>query len=549
MKIYEALARAFAAEGTTAVFDMMGDANMYWLNALAALGVDIYDVRHEGAGLAMADGWARFTGTPGVCSTTSGPGCAQLATTMVVASRARTPLVAFCGDVAWGDEDDAQHFDQARFAAATEAGFVRLSSADAAYSAVQTAFYRARLESRPIMLSAPLDIQQQPFDDDETYTPSSVLLSAAPVHPNPERIRAAAEIVAQSKRPVVLVGRGAIRSAAGEAVVKLADRIGAIIATTLLAKNWLNDADYHAGISGLYATKTATGLFQEADCVIAVGASLNHYTTEHGYLYPNAKYVQFDTAPHLMLSDGRPADCYIQSDARVGLELLDELLEQQSVRSTGYRTADVRAQLAAAYDDPASFELEPGTLDPRAACLALDEAVPSEFGLVLGSGQQVRFGTMLLQRPRPFILAQHHFGCIGQGLTTAIGAVIASGKKPALLIEGDGGFMMHLAEFETAVRYDLPLLVVVMNDQGLGAEYHKSVAIGLNGELARISTPDLGRVGAALGGRGALVRTLDELRRAAEEFVVQPGPMLLDVRISPTVLSIPYRRLFYGQDV
>ena len=91
MKVYEAMAEAFAAEGTTAVFDLMGDANMYWLNALAGRGVAIYDVRHEGAGLAMADGWARVTGEPGVCSTTSGPGTAQLATTLVVASRARTP--------------------------------------------------------------------------------------------------------------------------------------------------------------------------------------------------------------------------------------------------------------------------------------------------------------------------------------------------------------------------------------------------------------------------------------------------------------------------
>jgi thiamine pyrophosphate-dependent acetolactate synthase large subunit-like protein len=156
---------------------------------------------------------------------------------------------------------------------------------------------------------------------------------------------------------------------------------------------------------------------------------------------------------------------------------------------------------------------------------------------------------MLLRRPRPYVIAQHHFGCIGQGLTTAMGAVLARGKEPAFLVEGDAGFMMHLAEFETAVRYDLPLLVVVMNDEGLGAEYHKSVAVGLDGRLALIPTPDLGRVGVGLGGRGALVCSLDELRSLAAEFVARPGPTLLDVRISRNVLSIPYRRAFYGEDV
>jgi acetolactate synthase I/II/III large subunit len=99
MKVYEAMAKAFVAEGTTGVFGMMGDANMYWMNELDRLGVELFEVRHEGGGLAMADGWGRMhpEGAPGVATTTSGPGVAQLATTLLVASRARTPLVVFWG--------------------------------------------------------------------------------------------------------------------------------------------------------------------------------------------------------------------------------------------------------------------------------------------------------------------------------------------------------------------------------------------------------------------------------------------------------------------
>jgi thiamine pyrophosphate-dependent acetolactate synthase large subunit-like protein len=88
-----------------------------------------------------------------------------------------------------------------------------------------------------------------------------------------------------------------------------------------------------------------------------------------------------------------------------------------------------------------------------------------------------------------------------------------------------------------------------MNDEALGAELHKSAAVGLDPELAKISTPDLGAVGTALGGRGALLRSIDELRAAAGEFAARPGPMLLDVRISRRVLSVPYRRMFHGEDV
>lgn len=104
MKVYEALADAFVKEGTSDVFGMMGDANMHWMAALADRGVRLYEVRHEGSGLGMADGWARGSGQPGVVTTTSGPGVSQLATSMLCASRAGTPLVAFCGETPLGDE-------------------------------------------------------------------------------------------------------------------------------------------------------------------------------------------------------------------------------------------------------------------------------------------------------------------------------------------------------------------------------------------------------------------------------------------------------------
>src|SRR5262245_40829199 len=216
MKVYQALARAFVAEGTTAVFGMMGDANMYWMNELDKLGVRQFEVRHEGGGLAMADGWARIDGNPGVCTTTSGPGVAQLATTLLVASRARTPMVAFVGEAPVGDDSYVQRLDQKRFAEACEAGFVHMNKAENAYEAVQTAFYRARTESRPILLSAPMNTQQQSFDDDEEYVPSTALLSSVePPYPHPARIAAAADILATAQRPVIIVGRGAMRSGAG----------------------------------------------------------------------------------------------------------------------------------------------------------------------------------------------------------------------------------------------------------------------------------------------------------------------------------------------
>lgn len=550
MKVYEALANAFAAEGTTDVFGMMGDANMHWMNALAGQGVRLYEVRHEGSGLGMADGFARAAGTPGVVTTTSGPGTAQLATSMIVAARARTPLVAFCGETAWGDQSAVQYLDQKRFAAAIECEFLHLSRADQAEEVVQRAFYLARTESRPVMISAPIDVQQQEFEDVGPYVPSTELIRAPKLRPNPDVIEQAREIIGASKRVVIVAGRGARRAGAGAQILALQRRTGAMLATTLQAKNWLyGESEYHVGIAGLFGSKLAMELLQEADCVVAVGASLNHYTIESGYLFPDARYVQIDTAPHLVMGNGRVADCYVQADAVTGLTELTSALESHGIQLEGFHTPEVRGRLAAPLVDPADYHRERGLLDPREAIAILDAELPGEIDLVLGSGHQTDFGTMLFQRSREITSNYGMFGAIGQAPLITIGQVVANGGKPTFVVEGDASFLMHLAEFETACRYQLPVLVVVMNDEGLGAEYHKSKAKGLDPELAVIPTPELGPVARSLGGGGATVRTPGELRVALAEYLRAPRPTVIDVRITRDVLSVPYRRIQYGEDV
>src|SRR5690348_8229871 len=233
MKVYEGLAKAFVAEGATAIFGMMGDGNMYWMEALHDLGVSLLEVRHEGAGLGMADGWARTTNTPGVCTATCGPGVTQLATALVTAARARSPLVAFVGESPTTDEEYTQRYDQSRFAEACEAGFVRVLSPDQAYEAVRRAFYLAKLESRPILLSAPMDTQQLNMQDDEDYVPSSAVMPSDGVAPNPATVERAGQIITNAQRCLVVVGRGAMWSGAGDEVLQLAQRTGALIATTL----------------------------------------------------------------------------------------------------------------------------------------------------------------------------------------------------------------------------------------------------------------------------------------------------------------------------
>lgn len=550
MKVYEAIAEAFVAEGATTVFGMMGDANMHWMNAMAERGVELLEARHEGSGLAMADGWARGADQPGVATTTSGPGVTQLATSLVCASRARTPLVIFCGEASRGDLTATQYLDQQKFAEGVECGFVHVLTPAKAQDAVRRAFWLARTTSRPVIVSAPNDVQLAEYDGAPVYVTSTQLVDVAPRIPDPARIAEAAAIIRDSKRVVVLVGRGARAAGVDDQVVELVERTEALVATTLQVKNWLRDrTPYYAGISGLYGTQTAHELLQEADCVIAVGASLNQFTTEHGYLYPAARIVQLDHADQVVTGTGQPVDCYVRGDARASLDRLLAELRGSEPRSGGYHDPAIAEQLREADILREPFHQEPDRLDPREVVLALDELMPTELPLVLGSGHQVDFGTMLFTRPREIVSNYGMFGAIGQAPLITMGWSLGRGNQPTVVIEGDASFIMHLAEFDTAVRYDWPVLVVVMNDEALGAEFHKSAAHGLRPELTAIPSPDLGAVARAMGGRGETVRTIAGLDAAVRGFVADPSPTVIDVRITREVLSVPYRRLHFAEDV
>jgi acetolactate synthase I/II/III large subunit len=549
-KVYEALADAFIAEGTTHVFGMTGDANMHWMYAMAERGATLFEARHEGSGLAMADGWARGAGKPGVASTTSGPGVTQLATSLVCASRARTPLVIFSGEVALGDLGATQYLDQAKFAEGVECGFVQVNSPARAQEAVQRAFWLARTTSRPVMVSAPTNIQKAEFDGAPVYVPSTDLIDTALAQPAPERINQAAKILSESERVVILVGKGAKAADVGDLVLALQSKTNALIATTLQTKNWLRDqTEYFAGISGLYGTATAHELLQEADCLIAIGASLNQYSTEHGYLYPTARIIHLDHADQVVTGTGQPVDCYVRGDARPSLEAIVKALPDTPEHGDGYHTAEIAEALAKADTIAEDFHKEDGRLDPREVILALDRLAPKELPLVMGSGHQTDFGTMLFTSPREIVSNYGLFGAIGQAPLLTMGWSVGRGQKPTFVVEGDASFIMHLAEFDTACRYQWPVLVVVMNDEALGAEYHKSAAHGLNPALTAIPSPDLGAAAVALGGNGAQVHTIAELENAVRTFIDNPAPTVLDVRITREVISIPYRRLWYAEEV
>jgi acetolactate synthase I/II/III large subunit len=552
MKVYEAMANAFIKEGTTTLFGLLGDGQMTWWSAIAAYPqLKIINVRDEGCAVTMAEGYALATGKVGVASATQGPGLARMTTALIVAARSHTPVVVYTSKTSLNNEHVVQHMNQDALVSATGAGYIEVLKPSYAEDAVRDAFYRARRESRPIVLCVPLDVQQMECDaDGEDYRPSSAMFAGQQaIRPDVGRLREAADIVKSAKKPVIVLGRGAMSPAAKATANRLAERIGALVATTLVAKGTLADSDYYVGVSGLFSSREVIQLFEEADCVVAVGARLSTHTLAGGYLYSKARFVHIDIEPHMVMGNDRGADCYLQGDAAATLQELVDLLEREGVSNRGFRTAEVRRIIGNAGRDPAEFEIEDGTVDPREAVQLLDEKLPPEMHLVSsGNAHSCSFRVMLMKRRRGLQIFCTAFGCIGQALSTAVGAAVGTGQ-PLVCVEGDGSALQNIQELDTVARLGLKLLYVVVNDEAYGAEYHKLRAHQRDPMLSFVKSPDFAGLGRDFGLRGATARTLDELSIATDEFLAGDGPMVIDLRISRNVVSIPYRRLHFGMDV
>lgn len=552
MKVYEAMANAFIREGTETLFGLLGDGQMTWWAAIAKHpGLKIVDARDEGTAVTMAEGYAMATGKVGVCSATHGPGLARMTTALIVAVRSRTPIVVYTSRTALNNEEAVQHLNQDQLVTATGAGYIEVLNPAYAENAVRDAFYRARREMRPIVLCCPIDLQQKECGTDGSdYVPSSALFPGQQaIRPDLERLQAAAAIVKQSRKPVIVLGRGAMNDAAKDAANRLAKRIGALVATTLVGKGTLADFEYHVGISGLFAPREVMQLFGEADCVIAVGARLSTHTLAGGYLYEKAKFIHVDVQPHVLMGNDRGADCYIQGDATATLRELLDTLEKDGAGGQGFHTPDVKRILAGAGRDPAEFEIEPGTVDPREAVTLLDEKLPPAIDLVSsGNAHACSFRAMLMKRRRGLQIFVTAFGCIGQALATGIGAAVGSGR-PMVCVDGDGSALQNIQELDTVARLGLKFLYVVVNDEAYGAEYHKLRAHHRDPNLSVVASPDFAGLGKSFGCTGRSARNLDEFGKAIDEFLAGNGPLVIDLRISRNVISIPYRRLHFGLDV
>ncbi|MET8079576.1 thiamine pyrophosphate-binding protein [Streptomyces sp. NPDC005303] len=530
MKVAEAVGRALHAAGVEQVFGVVGSGNFHLTNALVAAGARFVAARHEGGAATMADAYARVSGTVAALSVHQGPGLTNAMTGIAEAAKSRTPLVVLAAEVTRPTSNF--YVDQDALAVAVGAVPLRITSAEDAVEQACAAVRRALHERRTVLLNLPLEVQA-------LDAPDGALAQAAPPPPRPAVEPAASEVAAltrvleQSRRPVFVAGRGARSPAARDALEALAERCGALLATSAVARGLFHDNRWSLDVSGGFASPLAAELIGGADAIVGWGCALNMWTMRHGALIGvGTTVVQVDDDPSAL---GAHRELHLGVTGDVELTARHVLAASGGKRQ-GLRTPDIAQALATRlrwrdvpYEDTGTRD----RIDPRTLSIALDDILPAERVIGVDSGNFMGHPSMFLSVPDQdgFCFTQA-YQSIGLGLATAIGAALARPDRLPVAALGDGGALMGAADLDTVRRLGLPMVVVVYNDDGYGAEVHHFGPDGHPLDTVEFPPTDIAAVARGYGFEAVTVHTRTDLK-AVQDWVAGPrsAPLLIDAKV------------------
>jgi thiamine pyrophosphate-dependent acetolactate synthase large subunit-like protein len=530
------LAKDLAALGARRCFGLLGTANFKISHGLVEAGVELISARHEGNAASMADAYAKATGELTLVSVHSGPGLTNAITGIGEAAKSRTPLLVLAGDVPTGNVKSNFYFEQAELVRSVGAVSERTHTPQSARSDLLRAVTRALRDRQTVVLSLPLDVQDAKLNG--TNAPLELTPMPGRLQPDPNDVRQLAEAVARAKRPLVLAGRGAVLSDAEESLIALADRLGALLATSVCGHGLFADNPWSLGICGGFSSPAADELIGQSDFILGFGVNFTQWTTKKGKLIaPGASVAQIDIeAPKLGYQ--RPVQHAVLGDAKSTAEaLLSDLGRPPSSDKPGRRNDRTRERIRSGDNHHSPYPDESSALyiDPRTLSKAVDDILPKDRVVASDSGHFCGWVPRYLRVPNPKASClSHSFQSVGLGLASAIGLAIANPGKLAVLGAGDGGFMMSIADLETAIRLGLRMCILIYNDSSYAAEVHYFRRQGYSIDLVQFPETDFAAIARGYGARAATVRTVADLD-AVRVWVGEgaPGVFLIDGKINP----------------
>ena len=520
MKAYQALAQILVAEGVEVVFGLIGGGIDDVVRCLAdETKIRYVKVRHEEVAVGMADGYSRATGKIGVAIIDGGPGLANACAPLIAARMSAARLLVVVGGAEHPDRHAYeivnrhlnQSYDEGPVLDAVVGSWQQYRTPESLSEDVAVCFRHIRLGRGPIALS--FHNQEAEMPAGWTYDPknrSKIDVVLPP--PAPADVQAVSAMIRDSKRPLILVGRGAYRADAHDALTALADRAGALLATSLLAKNWFDGDPYCIGVSGGFSTAEAVPILRQADLVVVFGAQLNDYTMGHGQLYKDARFVQVDINSSAF-DEYKKIDRAVLGDAKLTAEAL--LIAMDKIERPDWR-GPAMAERIKAIDRWRGLDLDerPGKANERRVVDALDRLAPKDRLLVVDIGlfMGVPAPNITVRSPGDIVFPWQ-LGRMGVSTHVAAGCAVGRPDRLVTCFVGDGGFMAAVHALDTLRTEKLPMLLVVMDDSGFGAERHIYELRNQKTHVCDYDTPNIVAMAQALGFKAFKVTSGAEMER------------------------------------
>ena len=489
---------------------------------------------HEQGAAHAADGYARTTGKVGVVISTSGPGATNLVTGIATAYLDSIPMVAICGNVPTTQigTDSFQEIDITGVTLPITKHNYFVGDVEDLADTIREAFKLAKSgRPGPVLIDVPKDVQiakceyepKLPVEKDEAFAAKDI------------RIEEAAEIVNSAKRPFIYFGGGVITSNAQEEVLTLAEKIDAPIGCSLMGLSAIpTDHPRFLGMQGMHGHYASSMSMHNADVILSLGVRFNDRVTGNRTKFARgAKIVHIDVDGS-ELNKTVNSVCGLRGDVKLTLQKLLPLLNEEPKPDWMARVSAFRAEEESYLDNRDG-------LTPRRAILTLNKHLGANTAVCTDVGQHQMWSAqnLFFRKPRRFA-SSGGLGTMGYGFGAAIGAAYGTGER-SVLITGDGSFGMNLNELATAVRYNVPVVIIIMNNGVLGMVrqwqtlfYDKHYS---NSVLERKT--DFAAFAKSFGSDGEAVTTPDALEAALSRAFAVDGPYIIDCKIDRDEFVLP----------
>jgi len=537
------LLECLAREGVDCMFGYPGGVTLPFYDVLYDHHIRHILVRHEEDAAFAAEGYARATGKVGVCCATSGPGATNLTTGLVDAMMDSIPIVAITGQVSTkliGSDafQEADTFGITR--SCTKHNYLVKRFEDLA-ATVHEAFYIASSgRPGPVLVDVPKDV----FQGQGHYQPvTAIHLPGYKVFTEGHtgQIRRAAQLIQKSSRPLVYAGGGIVAANAAADLRQFVEVTDSPAVVTLMGLGSLSSEHPNfISMPGMHGSYAANMALTHCDLIVALGVRFDDRVTGRLAAFaPHAKVIHVDIDP-AEIGKNRAADVPIVGDVKHVLGRLNRLLVERDKRPSESVAAERQAwwRQIRAWKQEHPFDSAPSDTEikPQHLMREIDRLSGGQAIVTSDVGQHQMWAAQLIRFSEPRLwINSGGLGSMGFGLPSAIGAQMSRPDKLVFSIVGDGGFQMALPELATVVSQGLPIKIVIMNNGYLGM-VRQWQTLFYNHRLSAVeldSFPDAEKLAAAYGFKGRTVDKPWELAPALEEAVREPGPYLLNVKVTP----------------